>query len=481
MNRLIWLFLFSLFFSQGVKAQILPKAGEIRLEGVITSIAPDKSFFNLEVSGYTLASGKSATLAVPKMRKIPVSPTSTIFPVGAPSWKLTRQSLRADYEAQAVGTDGAAFKTRTVELQREIEGRKVDYFVTQSGNDSYNGSREAPWRSVQKAVAAMPSGWADEPCVLHIGVGSFAESSDGRNGQLRIEDKQNLILTGAGAKVEGGTHIHTGDYIKASKIDVIHISNCQNLEIRNMVLGDDKSWDQDRSYESTVKQTRASTLLLQNVRIVGPTWDTLVEAERNTAPTALRFGDSESVTTLENVLVTGHGSFLSNPEGRVYSRRVTFAWMAGKGYDDHFLFLQTPQRTPKDERRFTFENCIIYEMDGGRNRERFMMAGRDGEDKAYFDAPKEGEGGNIMVRCRYARPDIPFENQTLAGAFTELRDEHYARIHGVFVNDDTRATLAGGLKVNNDIQLEKRDGYLLVAPKNLNSGWVGGFSSPAQP
>jgi hypothetical protein len=481
MSCLTCLFLLLLVLAQSAKAQVMPKTGEIRLEGIIAAVAPDKSSFNLEVSAFTVPSGKSAALKVPKIRKVVLDSSSAIFPGGDVNWKLLPQSLRVGYEAQAVGSDGDSFTARTVELERAIEGKKVDYFVAQNGSDAADGSKKTPWRTVQKAVSLVPSGWEDEPCVLHIGVGSFAESFDGKSGQLRIDDKQNLILTGAGARVDGGTQIQTGDYVKTANIDVLRVSNCQNLEIRNLVVGDDKSWDQDRFFEATVKLTRSSKVLLQNVRIVGPSADTLLDADRKRGPTALRPDDAESVATLQNVLITGHCSFLSNPEGRVFCHRVTFARMWGPGYDDHFLFLQTPQRTPKDERRFTFEDCILYEMAGGRGGESFMMAGRDGEDKTYFDAPKNGQGGNLLVRCRYQKPDTPFQNKTLAEAFTELREGHFARIHGIFVNDDTNGALAGGLTVNNEIQLEKREGYLLTAPKSLHSGWVGGFSSPAQP
>lgn len=481
MRRLNWILIFVLLFAQGAKAQTKPKTGEIRLEGIIAAVAPDKSFVNLEVSSYSLPNGKSAPLTVPKIRKVLVAPSSAIFPGGDSKWRLLPQNLRVGYEAQVVGTDGASFKARSIELQREIEGRKVDYFVTQSGNDAATGTSKAPWRTVQKAVSAMPSGWADEPCVLHIGAGSYAESFDGRSGQLLIENKRNVVITGAGARVEGGTQIQTGDYLKTANVDLLRLNNCQKIEIRNLVLGDDKSWDQDRFFEATVKLTGASTALLQNVRILGPAWETLLDSDRKRAPTALGVGDSESIATLQNVLITGHGSFLSNPMGYVFSRNVTFARMAGPGYDDHFLFLQTPQRTPKDERRFTFQDCIMYEMAGGRGGERFMIAGRDGEDKAYFDAPKDGQGGNLLVRCRYEKPNTFFQAKNLAAAFTEYREGRFARTHGVFVNDDTTATLAGGLTVNNEIQLEKRDGYILTAPPTLRSGWVGGYSSPAQP
>jgi hypothetical protein len=132
-------------------------------------------------------------LKVPKIRKIAVPKGTVIVPIGDPNWKLLPGSLRMGYEAYVTGSDAAVFQVKRVELLREIGGRRVDYFVAQTGSDAADGSAKAPWRSVQKGVTAVPSGWADEPTVLHIGVGSFAESFDGKNGQLRILDKKNMV------------------------------------------------------------------------------------------------------------------------------------------------------------------------------------------------------------------------------------------------------------------------------------------------
>ena len=478
--RLLFFTFFAFFLTNSARAETLQK-GEIGLKGIVFSVAKDAKSFQLEVDAFTLPNGKTGRLDTPKTKMIYMIANAAIYPHGAPQWRIKPSSLRPGYEAFAVGKDGsgAGFVARSVGLKREIEGRKIDYFVAKNGSDSGDGRFEAPFLTVQAAVDRVPSGFTDEPCVIHIGPGIFAESFDGRSAQLRVEGKKNLILTGAGAKTEGGTQISTGDMAKLRNVDVLRLINCQNVQICNMIVGDDKSWAEDRAYEATLKVSGVSTVSLRAVRIAGPTRETMLDADGKTAPNALGCDNLNGVVDVENVLVTGHGSFLSNPEGKVFSRRLTAAYLFGTGYDDHFLFLQTPHNAPRDDPRFTFSDCIFYEIEGGRGGSRFYLSTGDaGLDKAYFNAPKSPEGGNWVVRCRYEKPDVVFETKNLRAAFLDTRGIE-PRTHGVFEGDKNDNPLAGGVKVDNELQLKKRDGFLLTAPKNKASGWTGGFWCPA--
>ncbi len=477
------LFLLLTLFPACVGAQNAPARGEIRLEGTVVSLARDGQSFRLEVEAFTLPNGKTARLKALKTKTVTLSPDAAIFPLGAAKWKLKAAALRVGYGAFVIGPDdgGAELKARRVALRREIESRPIDIFVAQNGSDAGDGSNDKPFRSVQGAVNAAPSGFADEATVIHIGAGDFVQASGQRAEPLLIEGKRNLILTGAGATYEGGTQISTGTLAKTRNNDVVRILASQNIELCNLVIGDDRSWEEDRDREATLKLALKSSVVLRNVRLAGPTRETLLDAGGDKPPTAsvaLRPFDRDSVATLENVLVTGHGSFLSNPRGKVFCRNVTFARMFGTGYDDHFLFLQTPSDTPPNERRFTFENCLFYEMEGGRGGWRFILSGGDeGLDKAFFDPPRAG-GGNIMVRCRFEKPSTYFTAEQLGAAFLDTRGGVAARSHGVWVDDDPKKALAGGVRIDNAIQLEKRDGFALCAPPSLGSGWSGGFFSP---
>ena len=188
----------------------------------------------------------------------------------------------------------------------------------------------------------------------------------------------------------------------------MRVENSIGIEFRNVVIGDDRNWSNPSAFfQSTVDVEGISDVTLRNVHVLGPSEQTLVAGGNQRAPTAVRAGSegsanaSESVLRLDHVLVTGHGSFLSNPIGRVLSDHVTVAQTYGIGFDDHFMFLQTPQSFV-DDPRYTFQDSVFYELKGRLGGQRVSLAtGGGGEDNLYFAPPSQGGNGNLLVRALF--------------------------------------------------------------------------------
>ena len=473
-----------LFLAAPATAQLAPKSGEIALEGVVASVARDGSSFRLETSSFRLPSGKTSTFKVPKTKVVALNSKSEIFPRGDALWKLPAKEVRVGFEAQVVGQDvgsGKPLPARQVELVREIEGKKLDYFVTLKGSDAGNGSFDSPWRTVQNAINRVPSGFEDAPCVLHLGAGDFGESSDGQSGGVSIEDKQNLILTGAGATSEG-TQITTGDFPK-KRSGVVRVNRSKGIAFRNLVIGDDKNWEGDAFFEATLHLEAGATVDLKSVWLRGPSQDTILDDDKKLAPTAIHAGngdamrrDGECLARLSNVLVTGHGAFLTNPAGQVWCQRVTLARNFGFYGDDALMFLQTPHQDLPPNRRYTFQNCVFYELAGReKGRHFWFTTGEQGQDKAFFDPEN---GGNWVVRCHHEGPNDWLNETNLADAFPQRNKEGRVRAQGVWQGGDPKSELLGGLRVNNDLQLARRGDFIFVSPTGFSGGWTGGFSNP---
>ncbi len=478
---------FLLFLASPAMAQLAPKPGEIALDGVIASVALDGSSFRLEASSFTLPNGKTSTLKVPKTKSVTLNSESAIFPRGDTLWKLPAKELRVGFVTQVVGTDagsGEPLAARQVELVRDIEGKKLDYFVSFKGSDENKGTFDSPFRTVQGAISRVPDGFEDVPCVLHLGVGDFRESFDGQSGGLSIENKQNLILTGCGATNEG-TQITTGDFPK-KRSGVVRVSRSNNIAFRNLIIGDDKNWEGDAFFEATLHLEAGATVDLKSVVLRGPLSDTLLDEDKTHAPTAIHAGngdamarDSECMVHLSNVLVIGHGAFLTNPAGQVECERVTIARNFGFFSDDALLFLQTPHETLPQNRRYTFKNCVFYELAGpDKGRHFWFTSGEQGQDKVFFDP---ADGGNLVVRCHHEGDNEWVNEKNLADAFPMRNEEGMVRAQGVWQGGNSKAPLLGGLHVNNDLQLTQRGGFGLVVPVGFSSGWTGGFSNPLAP
>lgn len=462
-------------------ANVAPRPGEIRLEGTVKSVAGDSLV--LQARAFALPNGRRLTFAAPKPKTVPLS-GAAIVAQGDPWWRLKTGDIAAGYRAIVVGRDtgsGQPLKARVVALTRIDEGARRDYFVTQKGDDAGDGTAESPWRSIPHALESVPDGTSQAPRVLHVGAGDFSSDSDGRGGRLRVIGKNFLVITGAGAR-GGGTRLTTGNFAKQGT-GVVWISGTQGLRICNLVIGDDRAWDDKNAFfEATVFLDGGSKVSLEAVQILGPSRRTTLEAASRRAPTALQVADPNSEAQLFNVLVSGHGSFLSNPEGKVKCRNVSFARLFGVGYDDHFLFLQTPHGEPRNERRYSFRDCLFYELEGPEEYyggQAFLTSGEDGEDKAFWEPASDAGSGNFAIYLRFKAPDKPYEAPQFAAAFRGKRGGHYTLCHGIWENDDTRAKATGALSVCNDLQLSARDGFPLAAPA-LKSGWLAGFAAPSE-
>lgn len=477
-----------LFLAAPAMAQLAPKPGEIALDGVVASVARDGSSFRLETSSFTLPNGKSASFKVPKIKVVALNSKSAIFPRGDALWKLPASDLRVGFAAQVVGKDAGSGKplgAREVELVREIEGKKLDYFVAKNGSDEGKGSFDSPWRTVQGAINRVPNGFEDAPCVVHLGAGDFGESSDGQSGGILIENKGNLILTGKGATSEG-TQITTGDFPK-KRSGVVRVSRSKGIAFRNLIIGDDKNWEGEAFFEATLHLDAGATVDLKSVILRGPTQDTLLDDDKKRAPTAIHAGtgdwrgeENDCFARLQNVLVTGHGSFLSNPAGRVECERVTIARTFGFFQDDVLLFLQTPRGYLPTDKRFTFKSCLFYELQGrSKGRQVIFSAGEEGQNTAFFD-PQSGDG-NWIVRCNHQGPNDLYTAQNLADGFPDRNKEGRVRAQGVWPGGDPKSEVLGGLRVNNDLQLTRQGDFVFVSPTGFSSGWTGGIWSPLNP
>ena len=358
----------------------------------------------------------------------------------------------------------------------------AEFFVGLGGSDvAGNGSAGAPWRTMQFALTQIPDGTIAQPTVLNIGQGEFAETSDGTLGQLKITGRNFIAIQGAGAKLTGGTHISTTGFSKVDQSGIVRVENSVGIEFRNVVIGDDRNWSNPSAFfQSTVDVEGISDVTLRNVHVLGPSEQTLINGGNERAPTAVRAGgeggtnSSESVLRLDHVLVTGHGSFMSNPIGHVFSDHVTAARTYGLGSDDDFMFLQTPQSFV-DDPRFTFQDSIFYELKGLGGQRVSLSSGGGGEDNLYFGPPSQGGDGNLLVRGLFDTSGPTFYTDADLGHpdlfVGRVNGSSIMSAHGVFENDDTTLGLTGNLLTSNALQLADFDGFAFTAPSNVTSGW----------
>jgi hypothetical protein len=250
------------------------------------------------------------------------------------------------------------------------------------------------------------------------------------------------------------------------------------------VVGEDRNWsDTNAFFQSTVDVEGISNVTLQRVEIVGPSQATLLGDNHNRAPTAVRAGREgspdadQSVLNLQNVLVVGHGSFLSNPIGEVHSKNVSVADLYGIEFDDHFAFLQTPHsnQIPNNptQRRFTFEDSIFYQlMHQGDGRVGLAVNG-DGVPYVYFDPSSSGGNNNLLVRAQLDpnRPTYYIDAQLSSPDLFDVNGTTLVA-HGVYTNDDTTMPLTGNLVTDNSLNLVSAAGFDFLLPDGVSSGWL---------
>ena len=473
------------------QAAMVPGAGETWFRGNIESIDVKSNTIELVVdaklSDAEVAADAAATPVTlkPIPVKITVAGAASIYPLGAPAWKLPLDALAAGDSLAVVGKTGAgdtrSATARLIECARREAKLPVDYFVSQDGDDANDGSPGAPWRTIQNAIEKMPNGTEAISRVLHIGPGNFSESPDGTIGQLRLQNKSFLILTGAGAHREG-TQITTDAYQKKNHSGVLRLQNCNAIDVLNLTIGDERPWDDEVFFESTVHLEGNSNATFESVQIVGPSREVLAGRGARRAQTAMRCVGDADEATLRNCLVSGHGTFISNSRGKVFSRNVTFADMGGFDPDDQFLFMQLPDGEPRNDPRFTFDDCLFYQLQGGIRNKQAMLSfggpfGGSGESKVYFNSPETVGGGNKLVRARLDTKGGFVQTSDLPRSFN-LLDQHYTLAHGIYAQNDVLGALIGGVTVDNSIELDERDGFALVAPATLKSGWRGGMTTP---
>lgn len=460
------------------QSAIEPRAGEIQLEGTIESVAGGELI--LTTNAFTNAAGKTAKLALPKPKTIQLA-GAAMWTRGDPFWRLRAADLKAGFAATVVGKDngsGQPLPARALSVVRTEDGQSLDYFVAKSGSDVGDGSARAPFETIKKGLSQIPDGTAGSPRVLHLGAGQWTADAKNSLGQpitqVRLVNRKSLTITGAGARA-GGTQITSGDGPKEGW-GAFLIDNSTGIRVCNLTIGDDRAFDNKEAFfEATVAVSRKSDLTLEAVEIRGPSRQTTLEAGSRRAPTALRCYNAGSQANLNNVLVRGHGTFLSNPQGRVFCRNVTFAQMFGVGLDDNFLFLQTPKGGKLDEPRYTFADCIFYELARQHFGNRVLLSsGEEAEDKATWLLPTVPDGGNFVVRARYETDGVYFQKKQLPLLFRGRKDKDFTLAHGVWENDDTRRKSTGALEIWNELPLSGKDGFELVS--SIPSGWQGGFA-----
>ncbi len=475
-----------LLFPLGAHAQsavfdesaINPHVGEIQLEGIIESVAGGELV--LTTTSFATPGGKSAKLAAPKPKTIQLN-AATMWTRGDPFWRLRAADLKAGFAAKIVGIDkgsGQPLPARALSVVRLEDGKPLDFFVSKSGSDGGDGSANAPWESIEDNLSQIGDGTAESSHVLHLSAGEWAPRALNSLGQpitqLRLENRKYLTITGAGAR-EGGTQITSGDGPKENWGTLL-IDKSTGIRICNLTIGDDRAFaDKEAFFEATVVLRGQTDVSFEAVQLLGPSRQTTLEAGSRRAPTAIRCYSSGSTANLDNVLVSGHGSFLSNPQGRVFCRNVTFARMFGVGIDDNFLFLQTPKGGQLDEPRFTFTDCIFYELARQNYGNRVLLSsGEEAEDKAKWELPTAPDAGNFVVRARFETDGVYFQEKQLPMLFRGRKEKEITSAHGVWENDDTRQKPTGALEIWNELPLSDKDGFALVS--SIPSGWHGGFA-----
>ncbi len=460
------------------ESAINPNAGEIQLEGTIESVAGGELI--LTTTSFTTPAGKSAKLAVPKAKTIRLG-QATLWTHGDQFWRLRAADLKAGFLATVVGKDngsGQPLPARALRVVRLENGKPLDFFVSKAGSDDGDGSANAPWASIEKNLGQIRDGSAENPHVLHLGAGQWAPAARNSLGepivQLRLENWKYLTITGAGARAEGTQITSASDGPKANWGTLL-VEKSTGIRICNLTIGDDRAFDdKDAFFEATVVLRGETDVSFEAVELRGPSRQTTFEAGSRRAPTAIRSYSANSTATLDNVLVRGHGTFLSNPQGRVFCRNVTFAQMFGVGLDDNFLFLQTPKGGQIDEPRYTFTDCIFYELARQNFGNRvFLASGEEAEDKAKWELPTTPDGGNFVVRARFETDGVYFQEKQLPLLFRGRKEGDKTLAHGVWQNDDTRQKPTGALEIWNELPLSGKDGFELVS--SIPSGWQGGF------
>ena len=175
--------------------------------------------------------------------------------------------------------------------------------------------------------------------------------------------------------------------------------------------------------------------------------------------------------------MTGHGSFMSNPAGQIHCEHVTLAHNFGFVPDDVLMFLQTPHEALSPARRYTFQSCLFYELEGhDKGRHLHFTAGEEGQDKVFFD---DQNGGNRVVRCHREGPNALYNEANLREGFPARDSKGRVRAGGVWPDGDPQQALSGGLRVDNALKLIQRDGFALVALADSPCGWTGGYWSSA--
>ena len=368
-----------------------------------------------------------------------------------------------------------------------------DYYVSSAGSDALgDGSAANPYLTIQYAVNHVPDGTQNNVTLLHIGSGQFAETSNGTDGQLLISSRSYLTLTGTGAKLNGGTQITTQGYVKNYlNSGVLRVDNSSHIVVANLVVGDDRNWNDPNSFfQSTVAVSGVSDVTLKAAEILGPSQATLIAGGQNRAPTAVTAIDDASVLNLNNVLVNGHGSFLSNPRGEVHSQNVTIANLYGLGFDDHLMFLQEPNSRVND-RLYTFSDTIFYNTGGSihiNGAYGIAVAGGPnggGVDNVYFDPSNTGAYDNLLVNALFdpnTSPQTYYNNSLLSNPLAFSRDPNgLVFASGVFNGNDPNSSLTNYLLANNGVSFGNVDGYDLVRLGGVNSGFYGGLATVPEP
>ncbi len=462
------------------ESEIEPRAGEIQLSGTIASVGDDELILTAE--SFTNSAGKTAKLAAPKPKTVRLA-GAAIWTRGDPLWRLRAADLKTGFTATIVGRDngsGQPLPARALRVVRLDAGQPVDYFVAKNGSPAYDGSAERPWETIGDADSIINEAEAQRPRVLHLGAGKWAPQALNSMGdpitQLRLESARFVTITGAGAR-EGGTQITSGDGPKESWGTLL-LNNCRDIRFCNLTIGDDRAFeDKDAFFEATVYLRGQTDVSFEAVEILGPSRQTTLEAGSRRSPTAIRCYSAETRANLDNVLVRGHGTFLSNPQGRVACRNVTFAQMFGVGLDDNFLFLQTPKGGQLNEARYTFRDCVFYELARENYGSRVLLSsGAEAEDKAAWLPPSVADGGNYVVRARFETDGVYYQPKQLPLLFGGRREKaaDFTLAHGIWENDDTRQKPTGALEIWNELPLADRDGFALVS--SIPSGWRGGFA-----
>ena len=97
----------------------------------------------------------------------------------------------------------------------------ADYFVTTSGDDHNDGTKAAPWRTIQHAALKLNAG-----DTAHVLAGTYAEkvevtcTGSKENGFVALQAEGAVIVSGAGIKGENIFHIANSSYVRISGFEI---------------------------------------------------------------------------------------------------------------------------------------------------------------------------------------------------------------------------------------------------------------------